>query len=567
MYPTAAQGYSLIVEDIGVLDYLASKTPNPEANMKKMGDDWQNLRKTRCERIKAWSNWNMEVFSRPPPQMKTSDSGSWQYKSLKDTVPDMNARLGSSSFLKWAQGIDAIEEVSPSNREVPADQAVSTPIYVIIWEAKQDFRAYEFVSNYDPTPQVVGDSTYPVQAFGSFLCRATAVGAFSDQTATLTVSTAPLITTEVPWDYDVDMILAYPANINRYIYEGSGTTSECFGRCPETSNPLAPPTPTPTFAPTNSYVSPPSHATTQFTPAPSCLSDPNLWLVSTSCQLLDNNQIETPPWLECAITEFGEPNVSNEACYPGGSATAGDDETTSFYVDCPAGYTTASETTYRPFDETQYGETPRATVSYDVVASAVMCCPDVENYSFQYSDVTTTTTTHDYRSYDVHMYPMPFCVATSVEALSGRDVELTLTVDTRVWDKKKRQEETSAPAVTIRPWDYEGGLLFAQAAGAAVTVFHGTYTCLESCSEYFTYSYNNTDPNYTPPPSTTSTAASSISAAEPTTTTSGAGESVVTGEATGSVVFTGSGNQLCETKPGTAALTVAVLMLLYRAML
>lgn len=111
MHPTAAQGYSLIVEDIGVLDYLASKTPHPEANMEEISQDWQQLRKTRCERIKAWSKHNTDIFSRPPPQMKASDSGSWQYRSLKDTKPDMNARLGSAAFLKWAQGIDAIEEV------------------------------------------------------------------------------------------------------------------------------------------------------------------------------------------------------------------------------------------------------------------------------------------------------------------------------------------------------------------------------------------------------------------------------------------------------------------------
>lgn len=110
MYPNAAQGYSLIVEDIGVLDHLASRTSNPEANMKQISEDWQNLRKIRCERIKAWSKHNTDIFSRPPPQM-TSDSGSWKYRSLKDTKPDMNARLGSAAFLKWAQGIDAIEEV------------------------------------------------------------------------------------------------------------------------------------------------------------------------------------------------------------------------------------------------------------------------------------------------------------------------------------------------------------------------------------------------------------------------------------------------------------------------
>lgn len=144
MYPSAAQGYSLIVEDIGVLDYLLSKTPNPNANMKTISKDWQNLRKMRCERIKAWAKYNIDIFARPPPEVKTSDSGTWQYRSLKDTKPDMNARFGSAAFLKWAQGIDAIEEVGQSfrypvvlhitdsgfaaGRKVSASEAVSSMI-------------------------------------------------------------------------------------------------------------------------------------------------------------------------------------------------------------------------------------------------------------------------------------------------------------------------------------------------------------------------------------------------------------------------------------------------------
>lgn len=217
-----------------------------------------------------------------------------------------------------------------------------------------------------------------------------------------------------------------------------------------------------------------------------------------------------PTWLECAITELGEPDVYNQECYRRGSATSDDDGTTSFYVGCPAGYTTASESTYRPFDEKQYGSSSEEAKTYDVVASVVMCCPDGD-YSFQYSDVLTTTTIYDDRKRLVDMYPMPMCVATSVQPLSGRDVELTLTEDDRAWDKKKRQEETAGPTVTTRPWDYDSGLLFAQAAQAEVTVFHGTYSCLEACNDYFTYSYNNTDPNYNPTATATATQRSGAS--------------------------------------------------------
>lgn len=389
-----------------------------------------------------------------------------------------------------------------------------------------------------------------MKLYSGFLCRANAAETLSGQTVTLTVSTEPLITTEA--EYDGGIIYAHAAYLNRFIYEASGTTSECYGNCPGSlSNPLAAPTPTPTPAPTDSYVPPPSHPTTQFSPAPSCLSDSNLWLVSTSCQLLEGREILKPTWLECAITELGEPDVYNKDCYRRGSATAGDDGTSSFYVGCPAGYTTASESTHRPFDERKYGDTSREAKSYDVVASVLMCCPEGD-YSFQYSDVLTTTTTYDYRQQLVDMYPMPLCVATSVQTLSGRDVELTLTEDDRAWDKKKRQEETAGPAVTTRPWDYEGGLLFAQVAKAEVTVFHGTYSCLEACDDYFTYSYNNTDPNYTP----TSTASDT-----PTSTAPSGGEATQ-----GSGASSSMGSPSLGISRGTV-LAVAFLTVLYQAIL
>lgn len=407
--------------------------------------------------------------------------------------------------------------------------------------ADQLIRAYKFSSTNELIPLTIGDSTYSVELYSGFLCRASAVQELSGQTVTLTVSTEPLITTEAA--YDEDVIFARAVGHGRIVYEASGTTSECHGNCPVLSNPLAAPTPTPTPAPTDSYVPPPSHPTTQFSPAPSCLSDSNLWLVSTSCQLLEGREVFKPSWLECAITELGDPDIYNKECYRRGSATAGVDGTTSFYAGCPAGYTTASESTRRPFDRRQHGDASGETISYDVVASVVMCCPDGD-YSFQYSDVLTTTTTHDGSQRLVDMYPMPLCVATSVQKLSGRDVELTLTENDRALGKKKRQEETAGPAVTTRPWDYDGGLLFAEAAQASVTVFHGTYSCLEACDNYFTYSYNNTDPNYTP--------ASTASSGGVATQGSGASESM--------------GSPLLGISRGTI-LVVAVLTVLCRMIL
>ena len=49
MYLSAVQGYLLIVEDVGILDYILLKTLNPDINIKTIIENWQNLRKIRCE--------------------------------------------------------------------------------------------------------------------------------------------------------------------------------------------------------------------------------------------------------------------------------------------------------------------------------------------------------------------------------------------------------------------------------------------------------------------------------------------------------------------------------------
>ncbi|KAL0936268.1 salicylate hydroxylase [Colletotrichum truncatum] len=109
MQPSAAQGFSLIVEDIGVLEYLISQSPDPIVDMRRITSDWQNIRKTRCERFKAWASHNTDLFTSPSKSIKPG-SGQWQVKSLKNTKPDINAEFGTAPFLKWAQGTDAIAE-------------------------------------------------------------------------------------------------------------------------------------------------------------------------------------------------------------------------------------------------------------------------------------------------------------------------------------------------------------------------------------------------------------------------------------------------------------------------
>lgn len=327
------------------------------------------------------------------------------------------------------------------------------------------------------------------------MCKATSVETLVEKTVTLTVTTSPeLLTTESAWDYETGLILAKPAGLTNFVYEGVGTTSTCVGGysagCNAISNPLAPPTATPTItsAPEGTYVPPPSHPLTRFTPAPSCLSESNLWFVSTSCYLTGADF--SPAWLSCTMTEFGEPDVSNSACYGSiyAASTLGPDGTASFFATCPVGYTTAMTSTSRPFDEPKYSSSK--TQSFDAVVTHVNCCPSGPGYDFKYTEIRQTRTAHDGVDYNVQLYIMPGCVASHVKTLSDKEVTMGLFSDPRVWDK--RDEET--PRTTTK-WDYEHNTIWAQEKPHRYTVFHGTYTCFEKCTEYFTYSYHNTDPN------------------------------------------------------------------------
>ncbi|KAI1852477.1 hypothetical protein JX265_011111 [Neoarthrinium moseri] len=111
MHPNAAQGFSQIVEDIGVLEFLISQDAHASINMRTITGDWERIRKPRVERIKKWARTNSDIFI-GQPVTGTKQADNWHIKSLKNTKPDMNAHFNSSAFLKWAQCYDAIGEVS-----------------------------------------------------------------------------------------------------------------------------------------------------------------------------------------------------------------------------------------------------------------------------------------------------------------------------------------------------------------------------------------------------------------------------------------------------------------------
>jgi hypothetical protein len=362
------------------------------------------------------------------------------------------------------------------------------------------YSAYDFkAADGTPTvfPFVVGDNTYPGTFATHALCKATSIKAFSDQVVTVTLSASPLSTTEVTWDYEHGFLAAEPARIVQYLYpdEEAGTTSTCFGyQCTRSSvrSSRSRTGPVPSSAPTDSYIPPPSPVVTQFTPAPSCLSDDNFWIVSATCQLPD---LARPPWLECTYTAAGDPNPSETACYQHGTSTVVSG-TTAFFSACPVGYTTAWESTRLPYSLPHYDRNMSTT--YDVYETLKACCPSAfgDGISFSRTEVATTQT----RGLNVYIYVVPACVASSVSQLRGSTVTMGLYSDARDWDKKKRQGAEYGTTTAV--WDVGHDLVYAHFQTLQWTVFHGTYTCYENCDEYFTYSYHNTDPNYTPPPTT-----------------------------------------------------------------
>ncbi|KAK3291608.1 uncharacterized protein B0H64DRAFT_409532 [Chaetomium fimeti] len=361
--------------------------------------------------------------------------------------------------------------------------------------------AYDFTLVSDRTliPTVIDGTTYPLTfATETELCKAGSIKALSDQTVTMTVFAGETTgtTTETVWDYENGFIVATAAIINKRLYTDpvASTTSTCYGdldaRCALRSNPLVP---GPTPAPSDRYDPPPTSPVTQFTPAPSCLSQPgNLWLVSDQCSVVTTRPENQPhpPWLQCTHILAGEPNPSQTACYPAGPAAAGPSGDSTFYTGCPVGYTQAGLATSKPFDA-RFGK-PRA--NYAAEASTLGCCPSLEGISFAYPSRTPgagwpePTTTHDGVAYSVQRGPPPRCVATGVgvqDALAGpagRPVTLGLYAD-----DGGRYEGT-----TEVDWDAASHTLYAHAVEVRYTVFHGTYTCFRNCGAYFTHSYNNT---------------------------------------------------------------------------
>jgi len=284
------------------------------------------------------------------------------------------------------------------------------------------------------------------------------------------------------------------------------------------------------------YVEPPSHPLTLFTPHPSCLEESNLWLVTTSCYI-QGEGYNNPPWLTCTITEYGDPNTKAD-CYPRDPSTISPDGITYFYSGCPAGYTKAGTgQTHWIFDSTSFAPGISITTSYDAYLGYQTCCP-FGPFSFKLSTANRQiTTVRDGATKTIEFNAgQPDCVASRVSSYAGKTVTLAQYSDTFIWERRMAKKRTDSPFATTAVWDVQRDTLLASAVTFSSYVFHGTYTCYKDCSQYFTFSYSNTDPNAPPRPTTRPITVSATEDQEeeeetgmvPTPTPTGSGESVTT---------------------------------------
>ena len=117
MHPNAAQGLSQIIEDIGALEVLFSDHYRNQLPIRDLTQAWEDIRKSRVERIKKYAEANTTMFlgkpsaSQPRNRKIGPSPKAAEVRSFKDVVPDMFAPFSSAQFYKWAYDHDVVSEV------------------------------------------------------------------------------------------------------------------------------------------------------------------------------------------------------------------------------------------------------------------------------------------------------------------------------------------------------------------------------------------------------------------------------------------------------------------------
>lgn len=194
-------------------------------------------------------------------------------------------------------------------------------------------------------------------------CMATSVEVLQSQVVTVTLAAEPeLVTTTTAWAEDAPLY-ADAVTVTATQYGGGyPAVSTCWGAdCPATF--------------TASFPDPPveAPATTQFAPPPECTDAANIWSVTTSCYITAPRSryqnVYTPDWLQCAVTQMGGNEFMAAACAP--PAVSNDEG--AYYAGCPNGYTPVRTSTTAAYDKHIYTEG-----YYDAIRHEVHCCPEYE---------------------------------------------------------------------------------------------------------------------------------------------------------------------------------------------
>lgn len=112
MLPDAAQGFSTIVEDVGVLAHLLHH--HLDRAVPALTKIWQDVRQPRVNRIKEWAKSSHQLYTKgtdAPPKSAGQVRTTVEEISFEKVEMDMNAEFRSPAFFKWAFGFDPIANV------------------------------------------------------------------------------------------------------------------------------------------------------------------------------------------------------------------------------------------------------------------------------------------------------------------------------------------------------------------------------------------------------------------------------------------------------------------------
>lgn len=107
MLPNVTQGYSQIVEDIAVLDWLLKTYP--QVRVPALTSVWHRIRQPRVQKIMSFARYTFQMAVGDEVPEKNDTNANYD-TSMKNTVPNPDAPYHSPEFMKWALDYDCVED-------------------------------------------------------------------------------------------------------------------------------------------------------------------------------------------------------------------------------------------------------------------------------------------------------------------------------------------------------------------------------------------------------------------------------------------------------------------------